>query len=199
VRPPRQSGYTPLRRRACPGFNGVMRRTLIMSTPLLAVLSACGSIRPAAQGSSPLPVPGGDPQPARPTLASESARMSALFQGTPVVFAMQGVNVLRVTVPRVNSFDPGSSKVKPALAAVLDRVARSQLQSGARFRVAAPADGDSRNSSLARERALSMRDYLLGQGIGVSRLQTASVAAPSDPVEIVVTAASIASPGANPA
>jgi len=165
-----------------------MRRTLIFSPPLLALLAACGTTRPLAPASPPQPsAPGGEP-PTRATLASEAARLSELFQGTPVVFAMQADTSLRVTVPRKNSFEPGSSKVKPALAAVLDRLARSQAQGTVRFRVAAPNDGDARTTALARDRALSMRDYLLGQGIGVSRLQAASVAAASDVAEISLTA-----------
>ena len=167
-----------------------MRRTLMISAPLLAVLAACGT-RPAPPppASAPVPrvAPPPPPPPPRPTLASEAARLSELFKGTPVVFAMQSDASLRVTVPRKNSFDPGSIKVRPALAAVLERLARSPAATGARFRVSAPPDVESRNSALARERALSVRDYLIGQGVGVARLQAAGAEQP-DQVEIVLTA-----------
>jgi flagellar motor protein MotB len=158
-----------------------MRRTLMFSAPLLAVLAACGT-RPAPTPASGSPGTGGaapSPPPAtRATLASEAARLAELFAGTPVVFAMQPDGSLRVTVPRKNSFDPGSIKVRPALGAVLERLARSP---------AAPPDVESRNSVLARERALSVRDYLIGQGVGVARLQAAGAVLP-DQVEIVLTA-----------
>src|SRR4051812_4530449 len=108
----------------------------------LAIVSGCGTRGPGA--SSPAPgAPSGGPQtgaPAHPsapapTLAAEQQRLSALFEGTPVVFAMQHDGSLRVEVPLRFSFDPGSSTVKPPLAAVLDRIATSQRRNGSRVLV----------------------------------------------------------------
>lgn len=122
----------------------------------------------------------------RPPLALEQLRLAELFRGTPVAFTLQQDGSLRATVPRQFSFDTGAIKVKPPLAAVLDRLAKGQLQANSRMRVSAPADSETRNASLARERALSVRDYLAGRGIAATRLQ-ASGAAQADLVEIVVS------------
>ena len=134
---------------------------------------------PPAAGASAAHAP-------RPNLASEQVRLAELFRGTPVVFAMLQDGSLRATVPRRFSFDAGAVKVKPPLAAVLDRLARSQLQTGTRMRVGAPTDAPARVGPLAQQRAASVRDHLVGQGVGVARVQIAS-AVPADWVEIVVS------------
>lgn len=162
-----------------------MRRNLILSASLLAVLTACGTTRPTQGPSANAPAPGAPPP--RPTLAGEAARLAELFRGTPVVFAMQADASLLVTVPRKNCFEPGAIKVKPALAAVLERLARSPATSGGRYRVSAPPDVAARNSVLANERALSVRDYLVGLGVGTTRIQAAGAVQP-DQLEIVLTA-----------
>lgn len=99
---------------------------------------------------------------------------------------MQPDGSLRATVPRRYSFDPGETKVKPPLAAVLDRLAKGQLQSSSRMRLTAPSDPQARGPNLAQERALSVRDYLAGKGIAAVRLQ-AGGATQSEQVEITVT------------
>ncbi|MGH2549929.1 MAG: hypothetical protein ACRDHN_11090, partial [Thermomicrobiales bacterium] len=70
--------------------------------------------------------------------------------------------------------------------AVLDRLAKGQLQTSARMRVSAPSDPETRGGSLARDRALSVRDYLMGQGIVATRLQ-ATGATQTEQVEIIVS------------
>jgi outer membrane protein OmpA-like peptidoglycan-associated protein len=138
---------------------------------------------PAPGGSSAAPSRAGPPQ---PTLAAEQKRLSALFEGTPVVFAMQGDGSLRVEVPLRYSFDAGSSTVKPPLAAVLDRIARSQRRASSRLLVVAPADKGGRGATLASERAGSARDYMVGHGIAATRFAVQGVAEP-DLVRIVVS------------
>ena len=166
------------------GCHRAMRRSLLIASPLIAMLAACGT-RPAPATSSPA-APSA-PTPAPPaTLASEQVRLAELFRGTPVVFGMQQDGSLRVTVPRRFSFEAGAIKVMPPLAAVLDRIARSQSQTGSRLRVSVPSDPGARGPALARDRALSVRDYLMGQGIAPARLQ-ASAVAQAEQVEIVVT------------
>ena len=161
-----------------------MRRYPVsLSFLLISVLAACGTRPPAP----PTPVaPAAPATEARPPLVLEQLRLAELFRGTPVAFTLQQDGSLRATVPRQFSFDAGAIKVKPPLAAVLDRLAKGQLQAGSRMRVSAPADPDTRSASLARERALSVRDYLAGRGIAATRLQ-ASGAAQTDLVEIVVS------------
>ena len=158
-----------------------MRRTLLITAPLIAVLAACGT-RPAP--STPVaPAPAAPPA---PTLGSEQRRLAALFEGTPVVFAMQRDGSLRVTVPLRYCFDPGAARVRPPLGAVLDRLAKSQLQAASTFRVTAPSDAGARGLDLARDRALATRDYLMGQHLAATRLQVAG-AAQTEGIEIVVT------------
>lgn len=120
------------------------------------------------------------------TLAGKQVLLTELFRGTPVTFAMQQDGSLRATVPRRFSFDTGAIKVKPPLAAVLDRLAKGQLPLTSRLRVSAPADPDARSPALARDRALSVRDYLMGQGIDSTRLQALG-ATQTERVEIVVS------------
>ena len=147
------------------------------------LMSACGT-RPPAAPVAPVP-PAAAPE-VRAPLPMEQIRLAELFRGTPVVFTLQQDGSLRATVPRQFSFDAGAIKVKPPLAAVLDRLAKGQLQAGSRMRVSAPGDPDARGPSLARERALSVRDYLAGRGIAVTRLQ-ASGAVQTERVEIIVS------------
>lgn len=169
-----------------------MRNSLFIAGPLIALLAACGTPRPAppAAVAPAAPAPASAPiAPApRATLAGEQVRLAELFRGTPVTFAMQQDGSLRATVPRRFAFDAGEIKVKPPLAAVLDRLAKAQLPSTSRMRVNAPADPETRGPTLARDRALSVRDYLMGQGIAPTRLQVNGVAQ-TDQVEIVVSEA----------
>lgn len=170
---------------------------------MLALLASCSGPRPAVPptptpsppnvtASAPAPVPAAAPPAAptqRATLASEQVRLAELFRGTPVVFTLQQDGSLRVTVPRRHSFDIGTARIKPPLAAVLDRLAKSQSRTNARFRLAAPADPDARMPTLARDRAASLRDHLMARGVAAARLQTGSVV-PTDQVELMVTEAS---------
>ncbi|MES2991288.1 MAG: hypothetical protein V4844_07695 [Pseudomonadota bacterium] len=155
--------------------------------PAVAALAACGT-RPVQVPVAPLPPSVAAPAPAAPprgTLATEQLRLAELFRGTPVVFSLQQDGSLRATVPRRFSFDAGAAQVKPPLAAVLDRIAKSQRLATSRLRVAAPGDPESRNPALARARAASVRDHLIGQGVAAARLAVGS-AAQVEIVEIVV-------------
>lgn len=158
---------------------------LLAAAPLMALLAACGT--PPA---SPTPPMSPAPTPSRPapatTLAGEQVRLAELFRGTPVAFTLQQDGSLRATVPRRFSFDAGAIKVKPPLAAVLDRLAKAQLQTGGQMRVSAPSDPEVRGLVLARDRALSVRDYLVGQGVVTTRMQV-SGAAQTEQIEIVVS------------
>jgi outer membrane protein OmpA-like peptidoglycan-associated protein len=164
---------------------------------LLILLSGCASkpVAPAATAPTAPPVqaPGATPSPSVPppraNLATEALRLSDLFRGTPVVFATQQDGSLRATVPRRFSFDAGSTRVKAPLAAVLDRIAKSQGQTKNPIRVSAPADADAKVATLARDRAVSMRDYLVGQGIALTRLQAGAASHPTDGIEVVVSEA----------
>jgi outer membrane protein OmpA-like peptidoglycan-associated protein len=160
----------------------------------LSVLAACGSKPPTRPGAPSAPgtptapsAPGAPvPEPPRPTLAAEQQRLSALFDGTPVVFTMQNDGSLRVEVPLRYCFDPGSSTVKPPLAAVLDRIATSQRRGGSRLLVVAPGDKRGKGITLGTDRAGSARDYLVGHGIAATRFTLSGVIEP-ELVRIVVS------------
>jgi outer membrane protein OmpA-like peptidoglycan-associated protein len=167
------------------------------SIAFATVLAACAS-KPAAPTAGtptatpvPVAVPAPSPSPSAPppraNLATEALRLSDLFRGTPVVFATQQDGSLRATVPRKFSFDAGSTRVKPPLVAVLDRIAKSQAQTRNPIRVAAPADADGKVATLARDRAISLRDHLVGQGIAVTRLQIGPAPQSTDAVEVIVS------------
>lgn len=155
-----------------------MRRFLLTTAPLIAVLAACGT-RPAPAG------PAFPAQSPPPSLGSEQRRLAALFEGTPVVFAMQRDGSLRVTVPLRYCFDRDQARVKRPLGAVLDRLARSQAATESTLRVATPSDPGARGLELARERALATRDYLMGQRLAAARLQVAGMSR-TEGIEIVV-------------
>jgi len=152
----------------------------VVAALVLTALTACSSLTsgPGGRGAT-------GPTGTRAALEAEQERLAELFEGTPVVFAMQPDGSLRVAVPLRYSFDPGRHAVKPPLAAVLDRVASSQRKEPTRFTVSAPADPNSRGLSLATDRASSTRDYLVARGIGPTRFSIAALQR-GDAVEIVV-------------
>lgn len=159
-------------------------------------LAGCAALRPAASpqpGAAPpsaaAPATTAPTPPPRASLAAEQRRFAELFRGTPVVFAMQADGSLRVTVPVRYSFDKGRYAVKPALAAVLDRVAWSQRAEATRLRVTAPADPQSNGLPLGTERATSARDYMVGRGVDARRFSIAATRG-GDEVVIVVADAS---------
>ena len=112
--------------------------------PLLVALSLCGCASGPSSTSScvarrrrprrrspPRAAPAPPPTPAQQrtaaasTLAVERQWLASWFKGTPVVVAQRPDGAVVVDVPREFCFDPGRDAVKPALAAVLDKVAQS--------------------------------------------------------------------------
>ncbi|HEY4066048.1 MAG TPA: hypothetical protein VGM74_04070 [Burkholderiaceae bacterium] len=151
--------------------------TLLAATAVLASLAGCHTLP-----TSPAPVATAPAAAANPAtraaqvhadLAAEKQRLSDLFRGTPVVFALAADGSLRAEVPLAFSFDPGRSGVKPPLAAVLDRVAAGQLREPTKIWIAAPPDdAAAKGSPLATERANSVRAYLIAKGLDGARVMT---------------------------
>lgn len=148
---------------------------------LLAVLalSACTSLPPAQPGTPPA-------TPAAPAttdprsslaeaLAVEQQWLLSFFRDTPVRVVLQADGKLAVDVPLEFSFDAGSSRVKPPLAAVLDKLAESLRRRPAAYvsLLAAPAD-KAGASALAMQRAAQVHRRLLDRGVPASRLGPAS-------------------------
>ena len=146
-------------------------RSALEWLPLL--LAACarapapGGAPPAGKPASPAAAPAETVGP----LDVERRWLQSWFEGTPVDIAGGADGSLRVTVPREFCFDAGQSRLKPPLAAVLDKVAESlrrrpQLQLDM---LAAPADA-SANAALSRRRAVAVRQHLRSRGVPASAL-----------------------------
>lgn len=171
-----------------------MRLALFITTALLASLAGCASksVAPAGSPAGASPTQAGSgaaastPVPPPPSLAAEQKRLSELFKGTPVVFSMQADGSLKVEVPLSFCFDRAAFVVKPPLAAVLDRLARSQRGDTTKLRVSAAGDTAASSPNLARDRAASTRDYMVARGVFATRVVLAS-GAPGEGVEIVVS------------
>jgi outer membrane protein OmpA-like peptidoglycan-associated protein len=114
--------------------------------------------------------------PSATPLATEQRFLEDWFRGTPVVIAAQPPVTLQLDVPLANSFDAGKADIKPALNAVLDRVAQSLLrQNAARVHVNAPTDA-SGNAALAQSRATRVREALGSKGIAATRVAVTETA-----------------------
>ena len=163
----------------CPGARSAIAALLIV----LALLAGCaapaskpGGIGAPVGGNGTEPAPGAAaprPAPTAPVvspLVTEQRWLDEWFRGTPVVIAMADSSTLGVDVPLVNSFDAGSSRIKPALAAVLDRVATSlRRQPAMRVSIAAPADANG-PAALAASRAQQVREHLVARNVAATRL-----------------------------
>lgn len=131
---------------------------------------------PATPGTVAVP-PAVPPTPAEQrtaaasTLAVERQWLAAWFKGTPVVIAQRPSGAVVVDVPREWCFDPGKDAVKPALAAVLDKVAQSMRRTAIAelHLVAAPGDTAAGNA-LALRRAARVHEYLRSRGVAEARL-----------------------------
>jgi len=166
--------------------------------PLLVALSLCGcaSNPPSSSSSSsaapsssattaaaPAPAASAPPTPAQQrtaaasTLAVERQWLASWFKGTPVVVAQRPDGAVVVDVPREFCFDPGHDAVKPALAAVLDKVAQSlrRTPTAELHLIAAPADA-SGVATFGVQRATRVYDYLRSRGVATGRLAKPSAA-----------------------
>ena len=179
------------------------RATLGLAALLL--MSACASTsssRPqsssgvfSAPGPNSQAPPSADPNAAPPrsaatpqtALATEQRFLEDWFRGTPVVIAAQPPATLQLDVPLANSFDAGKADIKPALNAVLERVAHSLLRQGAaRVNISAPADATA-NATLAQSRAQRMREALGSKGIAATRVTLSEAVRSGGPVQLRLT------------
>jgi len=159
--------------------------------PLIVALSlyGCASAPPSSSSStsssppSPAtvaaqgPAASAPPTPAQQrtanasTLAVERQWLASWFKGTPVVVAQRPDGAVVVDVPREFCFEPGHDTVKPALAAVLDKVAQSLRRTpiAELHLIAAPADPNGA-PTLGMQRATRVYDYLRSRGVATGRL-----------------------------
>lgn len=106
-----------------------------------------------------------------PALEAQRVRLREALKGTPVVVDSTGDHRLRVEVPTKHAFDPQRTAVKPALAAVLDQFATGFRPHAATTELQVGAPGDDKASGrIVQDRAASVRDYLVGRGVPISRI-----------------------------
>ncbi len=135
---------------------GPARGKITLVLVLLALLAGC-----ATQTAGPAP--------ASPALLTEQHWLEDWFRGTPVLVKMHDSQTLTVDVPLGHCFAPGRSEVKPALAAVLDRLATSlRRQATLRLTITAPTDSDG-PATLAAGRTQQVREQLLARGVASTR------------------------------
>ncbi len=148
-------------------------RLIALALPVGWVLAACST------GKSPGTAPAGPQaqEPGAPTpqaasaLRTEQRWLQSWFEGTPVRIGMTGDGVLAVDVPREFCFDAGRSQVKPALAAVLDKVAESLRRNTSSKLTLLAAPGDAGPSApLAAARSAAVHKHLRNRGVPQARL-----------------------------
>ncbi|MBK6853277.1 MAG: OmpA family protein [Burkholderiales bacterium] len=99
-------------------------------------------------------------------------------KGTGVDVSRTADDRLKVNIPSDVSFDFGSASIRPAMRTVLDPFAASLLgdaNANTRVEIVGHTDStgsESVNSALSVERAHSVRDYLLSQGVPAPRVTT---------------------------
>lgn len=129
-------------------------------------------------------------RPASP-LAGLHERMASAMRGTPVDVEMSGSDLVLVSVPLQHSFDAGRAAVRPALAAVLDRLA-GELRTLPEASLAVAGPADQRGSALlAQDRAAATRDWLVSRGVAATRFGRPGRSSESA-VEIRISAAALA-------
>ncbi len=147
-----------------------------LAPTLLCALALCGC------ASVPPPVPAGPVTADEKTavasaLTVERHWLDSWFRGTPVVIGQRNDGAVTLVVPREFCFERGQSTLKPALAAVLDKLAESARrvpQAGLPL-LAAPDDAAG-TSPLALQRAARIQEHLRSRGVPAIRLGKPSVA-----------------------
>jgi len=158
-------------------------RQRLLALAVAATLAACASHAPqptprtttgsATPPPAPQPAPGSAEQ--RTALAAEltveQQWLDSFFRGTPVQVRQRDDGALWVDVPREFCFDAGRSNVKPALAAVLDKVAESlRRRPGAIVTLLAAPDDRPGSTPLALQRAAQVHKHLRDRGVPLARL-----------------------------
>lgn len=151
------------------------RRACLIAAALALHGCAAGPSQPAEVPAAGQAAPRAAARGQNP-LAVERDWLRSWFDGTPVSIAQRDEGPLSVEVPLAFSFEPRRRAVKPALAAVLDKLAQSLRRTGALLPgLAAPADADG-PPALALQRAGAVRAYLLSRGVPLAQLGAPAVA-----------------------
>lgn len=150
------------------------RQTALLA---LLVLHGCTSMAPPSAPPPAVPKAGAPPAPRPAALAVERQWLQSWFKDTPVRIEQRSEAAFTVEVPREFCFEPGRSEVRPALGAVLDKLAQSLLRKPELHveLLAAPGDGAGM-SPLARQRADNVRKDLMARGVSAQRLAEPTLA-----------------------
>lgn len=152
--------------------------TLFLALLIALAVSGCAGMTTSAPETPPAPATAAQRTAAAEALAVERQWLGSWFRDTPVRVAQRGDGVLTLEVPREFCFDAGRSSVKPALAAVLDKVAESLRRvPHAQVALLAAPDDASVTTPLAVQRADRVREHLRSRGVADARLAKASPAA----------------------
>ena len=150
---------------------------LLAALLIVLALSGCAGMTPAP-ATPPPPTTPAQRTAAAEALAVERQWLGSWFRDTPVKIAQRGDGAMTVEVPREFSFDAGKASVKPALAAVLDKLAESLRRvPQAQVALLAAPDDASVTTPLAMQRADKLREHLRSRGVAETRLAKASPAA----------------------
>lgn len=153
--------------------SSLLSRSLLWAFTL--ALCACTSVTPpgpAGSAASRAPQTAADQRAAAPAaLGVERQWLQSWFKDTPVRIAQRSDGAVTVDVPVAFCFDAGRSSVKPALAAVLDKVAESMRRVPTmRLPLLAAPESATGTAPLAMQRALQMQKHLLNRGVAATRL-----------------------------
>lgn len=145
-------------------FTGLCATTL--------ALGACSTTSPPGPTGTSTPQSGAEQRGATPAaLGVERQWLQSWFKDTPVQIAQRGDSAITVAVPVAYCFDTGRTTIKPALAAVLDKVAESlRRMPTLRLPLLAAPEGASGTAALAVQRAVQMQKHLVNRGVAAARL-----------------------------
>lgn len=143
-------------------------RFLTLTLVVALGVCACSSVPPPLPAG---PVTADEKTAVASSLTVERQWLGSWFKGTPVAIAQRNDGAVTIDVPREFCFERGQSTLKPALAAVLDKVAESLRrvpQAGLPL-LAAPDDAGGA-TPLALQRAARIQDHLRSRGVPALRI-----------------------------
>lgn len=107
-------------------------------------------------------------------MEKQKTEMQQATRGTGVQVSQTADNRLKLDVPSDASFATGSAAISPNLRPILDRLAQSLNQNPAStVSIIGYTDNtgsDAVNIPLSRDRAMSVRDYLVSRGVAANRI-----------------------------
>ena len=149
---------------------------------LVTALAGCaGPSGPGAlRSKAAAPATAGPADTGRFTWSSSMRTQLAAFEraseGTATSVSQTTDQQIRIDVPSDISFDVNRSAVKPVMAGLLTRYAAiAKAHPDTTITIVGHTDSSgsaAANNTLSRERAQSVRDYLIARGVGITRLQT---------------------------